>query len=108
MSEAKHTPGPWTFRRGPDDEGFEFTLGDTSERTLVEQTFHYAEVLYPEDGDQYETAEANARLMVAAPDLLTALEEMVEECEVWPDGTLAIDAPLLAAARAAIAKAKGK
>ena len=75
MSEAKHTPGPWVFRRGPDDAGFEFTLGDTRERTFVEQTFDYAQVLYPDDGDQYETAEANARLIAAAPELLEALEE---------------------------------
>ena len=102
MSEAKHTPGPWVFRRGPDDAGFEFTLGDTRERTFVEQTFDYAQGLYPDDGDQYETAEANARLIAAAPELLTLLQKLYDQRPSLANPVTRREI------RAAIAKAKGE
>ena len=112
MTTPKHTPGPWVFRRGPDDSGFTFRLGDTRERTLVEQAFDYAEALYPDDGDQYETAEANAYLIAAAPDLLAVSEIVAERGEHWIDcpmrfGTTVCCCPL-EPARAAIAKVRGE
>lgn len=43
------------------------------------------------------------RLFKAAPDLLAALEDMIDACEHWEDQ----NDPILSAAREAIAKAKG-
>lgn len=55
-----------------------------------------------------ETALANARLIAASPDLLTALRDL---CDAIPETTLAADPPLAAwekLARGAIAKAEGR
>ena len=77
----------------------------------MEQAFDYAEALYPDDGDQYETAEANAYLIAAAPDLLAVSEIVAERGEHWIDcpmrfGTTVCCCPL-EPARAAIAKVRG-
>jgi hypothetical protein len=58
-------------------------------------------------------SEANARLIVAAPELLDALEGLFRECEMvhkhWDDGSNNKQADsAIAAARLAIAKAKGE
>ena len=89
---AKHTPGPWHVGMKP------------------------GPIVYGEDGAQVaplhvpmvpkEENRANARLIAAAPELLEALENLLEHVEnrdalgaYWAD-------PM--AARAAIAKAKGE
>ena len=100
-----YTPGPWTYVEDEDDGGFEVTLGETktSYRWYAEQKFSYAEDLYPEDGAQYQEAEANVRLMVAAPDLLGALENLL----ALDDITEALSAEDLVRAREAVARAYG-
>ena len=106
----QHTPGPWTYHRGswgfhgdPDeDSGFHFLLGG-EEASGVEEIIGYADMLYPDDGQQYEEAEANARLIAAAPDLLAALEAWL----AW-DGEIRETPSPRIMAEAAIAKAKGE
>lgn len=66
---SAHTPGPWPLK--PTGDGKRFIVGEG----LVEGPNGYdvAEV-YSDDCDQ-EEAEANARLIAAAPDMLDALLE---------------------------------
>ena len=94
--ETKHTPGPWRVAKmramtGPTEEmltvegGIETDAPERVARVGFEVT---------------ETAEADARLIAAAPELLAALQQTV----AWMEGErTAIDA--LANARAIIAKA---
>lgn len=91
MSEAKHTPGPWAR------EGL---------RVYVHNRGTIAECPLPQSGGVFEVS-SNARLIAAAPDMLAALKEMVDEADGisrehgWPL------ASRLDRARAAIAKATG-
>lgn len=104
-NETEHTPGPWTTSG---------VLVPTEHRTpgyrgcIVNVNY---ERKYPNSGllaqVRAETvlmaeAKANANLICAAPDLLAALQILVEECELngWQAS--------LKTARAAIAKAEGK
>ncbi len=60
-----HTPGPWTFRADGDDSHYAIMAG----------TRWLASFLH--NGEQWtDTQLANARLMAAAPDMLTALREI--------------------------------
>lgn len=92
MSEAKHTLGPWV--RGDGDP----------HRILSSSTWDcVAEV-----NDALPDSEANANLIAAAPDLLSALERM--ECTFYLllQGKLHRDADeVLAKAQAALDKAQG-
>ena len=63
-----HTPGPWDVQNA---------LGDGPNKWIYADGLYVAEV----DGER-EEAEANARLIAAAPDLLTALKDAVEYLEL--------------------------
>ena len=73
MTENRHTPGPWRYSHaGPVMRGYSqpFAIAQVGEANLIAGCF----------GDVRggaDTAEANARLISAAPDLLAALEEIV-------------------------------
>lgn len=94
---SKHTPGPWAAtpcldvgRYGPP-----WTIRvdkQTVVASLIGAALHRGA----------ETAEANARLIAAAPDLLAALKELLP---MWESG---IREPWVERARAAIAKAEGR
>lgn len=120
MSETKHTKGPWAVEavnsEALHDIILDYQIPGAGHPNLV------AMVYCDEDAEEGTTAdrpgdismseaEANARLMAAAPELLAA-------CEMWDqgftDGEEFTPEQLLAwlnknrrAARAAIAKAKG-
>jgi hypothetical protein len=49
----------------------------------------------------------NARLIAASPDLLAALEQIINECRVYCEGSEDIDSYAVENARQAIRKAKG-
>lgn len=87
---SKHTPGPWTFKgrtvRGPHPR-------DPEGRTRIVVNAIW------DRGTYVGEAEANARLIAAAPELLEALE-IALDC--------AGDAWWAEKAEAAIAKAKGE
>ena len=85
-----------------EDSGFHFLLGG-EEASGVEEIIGYADMLYPDDGQQYEVAEANARLIAAAPDMLAALETIVKYTSWDGFGDMTHLKAL-----AAIAKAKGE
>ncbi len=83
-----HTPGPWTFN------GDHVVAGT---HTVVADPFA-SDALFGGEG------EANANLIAAAPEMLSALEAICDDADEDTDSGAAI----LATARAAIAKAKGQ
>ena len=97
---AKHTPGPWTH--------------DTSDQTVMVQVgkkilaICSIERIDSAPRESYEfgcVSNANARLIAAAPDLLSVVEELEESADYWSE----YDVPLgiVDRLRAAIAKATG-
>ncbi len=105
-----HTPGPWEFVLH--DDGivsgvtFEIRMGSRLGGANGWQTQHQIEYNspdYQESPTQFEEAEANARLIASAPELLAALKDLVEV-----DDTQGVDRRMLDAGAAAIAKAEGR
>ena len=96
---SEHTPGPWAvnpFRTtvdACDDEG----------------PLPICKLLWPTNRRSEDETEANARLIAAAPELLEALQELMDEQNGPP---LIRDAPAweaaMSKARAAIAKVEGR
>lgn len=107
---SNHTPGPWhTFRQGTKhfvsqsaDEEFRF-----AHAVIFETNYHPDNIVAARN-----EAEANARLIAAAPDLLAMLVEIVgqENPNRWGYDAAhkALDDDWRAQARAAIAKATGE
>ena len=87
-----HTPGPWEVAMP----------GEVDEHYAVLDGFGHTASVYgcPEEA---ATAFANARLIAAAPDLLAACELLLIYLGDWDD----MENETCAAARKAIAKAKG-
>jgi hypothetical protein len=104
-NEIKHTPGPWAAKKGvgwyvvriahSQDDNFAIAVG-SNKTSLVDAP----------TGDDAE-AEANARLIAAAPDLLEALEMLSWLEQFCDDGDDDLEGARTAA-RAAIAKARGE
>ena len=69
MTDAQHTPGPLHFQRVSEHDRGSFALYDDAGRWLGDAND------FPRYGI---SAEANARLWAAAPDLLAALEEIAK------------------------------
>ena len=86
---SKHTPGPWQWT-----QHFDPTI------SIYKDGFGQIARLYDSSAG---TGKANARLIAAAPDLLDALVQFVDEFE----GCYADGEPAMIKARAAIAKATG-
>jgi hypothetical protein len=90
MSESKHTPGPWRYQEGTD--AYTHIVHTGVNRFLCQLA-----------QDTSGVAEANARLIAAAPDLLEALQLVcatLGQSNDWRD-----DSQMARKARAAIAKA---
>jgi hypothetical protein len=105
MSESKHTPGPWEASEVMLDSGKAIMAPGRRRKQTVATVYRVI-------GYEYDTspeAEANARLIAAAPELLAALEALAAAMESvaaqYPDDLLL--GSEYADARAAIAKAKG-
>lgn len=101
MSEAQHTPGPWTWTEDADADPEEngcamelhregFNVGDADS------------ILY--HGADWRITEANARLIAAAPQMFDCLTGVLEQLEDWGSG----GGPLAQEVRAAIARATGQ
>ena len=93
---SKHTPGPW-FAVGAQVETENDSVPDIC--TCDPQVMRQSHLDW-----HPRTVEANARLIAAAPELLEALEMMLEMSEMGGFGKAAAED----VARAAIAKAKGE
>ncbi|WP_241300814.1 hypothetical protein [Burkholderia cenocepacia] len=110
MNNAQHTPGPWKFSRWDEhgdtrfyvsqQDGAPYTPNYSDVATVIAETC---------SGERVRIQEANARLIVAAPELLESLQKMNDMwnsiCDVngWdPEHNVQY-----VEARAAIAKATG-
>ena len=91
---AKHTPGPWRFYTEPQPNGC--PIVGNGRGLMLAMLAH--SVNYP---DQRDEANANARLIAAAPELLEALQDML----ILHAGISDDMVETLTRARAAIAKA---
>lgn len=97
MTTNKHTPGPWDYFATPQDHSMPFRIADleTAKRTI---------------GWAYVSRDA--RLMAAAPDLLEALESLLDAIRQNIDGNPPTADQIFAmaghSAVAAIARAKGE
>jgi len=108
---SKHTPGPWKWNSDPDMGGFHVYMGAAISKRSGYESHHHLEMdfsIYPEDGEQWEEAKANTRLIAAAPDLLAELEMLSNVVEGCGMATMPEIECRLLFARAAIAKATGK
>ena len=101
-SESKHTPGPWEAHYPEGSNGYWYIEPDSRPNGTgrIATAYH---------ADTPEQVASNARLIAAAPDLLVALEELyTHHAYKDPEAQKALDTPVMAKARAAIAKAKGE
>lgn len=96
---SKFTPGPW-FVLGKNEDGYPLISGQPFYKGHPDPLYH---VLVVSNGADDEAADADAKLIAAAPDLYAALKEAFiafahdDEGPVWADSTIA-------KARAALAK----
>lgn len=77
--ETKHTPGPWAVRPQPFREGFKFAVCGED---------FWPAAIFSDGRNNAGTAEANACLIAAAPELLEALRvvrEALHECRRYVD-----------------------
>lgn len=88
---AAHTPGQWAIDW---EQGYVHAEG----APIVAEPFNMT-------GPQWQTGQANARLIAAAPDLLAMLKEMTDLAETYGAGK-DCDGNIIAA-RELIAKAEG-
>lgn len=119
-AETKHTPGPWRYRplrhddwgliRGPeaDDGGPRNGFGYIVARAYS-GSFETVEELAAHRANNTDPAEANARLIAAAPDMLDALKAVaVEADEFDQEEDIILPAEMRGMIRAAIAKVEGQ
>ena len=100
---SAHTPGPWVYQQAENYVGFSIApCGVLPTLAAVERPRGNPETISITAFNFPGSTEANARLIAAAPELLEALRELVEEL----DGTFPFAG--MTAARAAIAKATVK
>ena len=103
---AKHTPGPWRIKSDP----MHFDTLTTVEGGAigVRKPFGVQMIVQVGGDSDFQEAEANARLIAAAPDLLAALKVMLRDYTAVHDiGDVEMQ-PAIYQARAAIAKVEGE
>lgn len=97
---SKHTPGPW-FAVGGWVEVERDDIADIC--SCCPEDFGQEHI-----GRNYKEVMANARLIAAAPELLSALKEIVQSLADQDDEGMIEHTLQMSNARAAIAKAEGK
>ena len=98
MSNTSHTPGPWSY----ENEGQTVYVGDQIEGQWIAQVRGWGWLQKLKNGEAVQ--DANGRLIAAAPELLEALQNIIDSVD---KSHAVILVPLAANARAAIAKATG-
>ncbi len=99
-TNTKHTPGPWKYNHGLTYFRKAHRLIHTELVVGAKGEWVAAVINDYEDGTPVKVQQANARLMAAAPELLEALEGLLDTNKDTVDAVIA--------AKAAIAKAKGE
>lgn len=104
--QKQHTPGPWVVTAVGSCHGIHPAASENERDDICRITPHN----YHPDGwpAAKVEAEANARLIAAAPDLLAALQALVGEADLGEIDHEDETRRLLDVARAAIAKATGQ
>jgi hypothetical protein len=103
--KAKHTPGPWRIAAKNFDTSFYVIHGnDEAKREVQVVKMSYGTHPIPEF---LERKEADARLIAAAPELLSALVRLVNWAKAH-DAICFIETKDIESAKAAIAKATGE
>lgn len=101
------TPGPWAYSVHDTSAGLVWKIGPFNACIYVDMRGGVSN----ENLSPFEAA-ANSRLIAAAPDLLEALRTLLPMVEEWhaefPRDVGDKEAPAIAAAHAAIAKAEGR
>lgn len=105
MTQASHTPGPWSL---VDDEwdGI-FVQVPQSHKFVCEVTATNPVYTTPGYDISKEEALANARLIAAAPELLSLARKLLTVAEDWPM-TKAYRSQLIEETKAVIAKVTGE
>ena len=96
---SKHRPGPWAFF----DQHPEKVVYHIRDKNHL----HEIATIYRYESNPCDTL-ADARLIAAAPELLEAVDALVDFVKLIGSGGDPIQIELLNLARAAIAKAKGE
>jgi hypothetical protein len=101
IAMSKHTPGPWVVTPHPDQNVDVFAVGEVTDEAFQYGLSHTI---------CYQNAEANARLIAAAPELLEALTRLEAELveDKYGEGYEPLQGENMALARSAIAKATGE
>lgn len=101
MSKMSHTPGPWMRDR---ESGFDCDVRAANGRKIASVNVQNQPKSKEGWALRKKENEANACLIAAAPELLEALQSIIDSMD---RGHAVILVPLVANARAAIAKATG-
>lgn len=75
MSNSKHTPGPWHIIRRPDIHPNPF-VGPDRELPYCNNGVPFAKFICQVDGTPDGSADANARLIAAAPEMYSELNNL--------------------------------
>jgi len=113
---SKHTPGPWLADNFLCDGDHALRIAMPDVRTMPGATIavaqhNWSDAEFGERRISWKEAEANARLIAAAPAMLAALEFITEQFGDWLDGVEdpdRADTDAMEAARAVIAAARGE
>ena len=98
---SKHTPGPWfidEYRIRCAVNQFCVCTVTAPDHRLRGKDWH----------EEHDICASNARLIAAAPELLEALQTIVNACAQPPWYAVTVNSPQMDAARTAIAKATGE
>lgn len=111
---SEWTPGPWSVEYDERESGHVIRMGEAIETPWSfpsEQIIRYDHTISPDDDDeqeQFATADANAHLIAAAPDLYEALEAVLRDVGAEKDfGFQDVD-DIYTKARAALTRARGE
>lgn len=100
MSNAEHTPGPWTIHREDSNEWAMVMSGGSAGKIVANVSCESCPNTHSAPAFVQMPQEANARLIAAAPELLKALEDLV-----WAVENKQFIGTTLNSAEAAIARA---
>ena len=106
-----HTPGPWKYETRIQRGTYSQPVKGSPIRYYVtgpRPSPNFAEPIICHLGPTYERAEADARLIAVAPELLEALKKIVAWHDCFPPTSGEEDLPIISQARAAIAQAEGR